>query len=134
MLQKHGHEVVTACDSIEAWAILQRADAPRLVILNRLMPGMDGLEVCRRVRALHNDRPTYVIMVTLLGDIERVVEGLEAGADDYVVKPFEPAELRARIDVGKRMVAMQNRLVAHNQELREALDQIQMLRGFICPS
>jgi len=131
MLQKHGHEVVTACDGPEAWTILQRADAPRLVILDRLMPGMDGLEVCRKVRARHADRPPYVIMLTLLGDIERVVEGLDAGADDYVVKPFEPAELRARIEVGRRMLAMQDRLAAQNQELRDALSQIQKLRGFI---
>ncbi|MBW2455836.1 MAG: diguanylate cyclase [Deltaproteobacteria bacterium] len=110
VLSKCGYEVVETVDGHGAWEALQRADAPQLVILDWMMPGMDGLEVCRKLRAMDTDCPPYVIMLTALADKERLVTALNAGADDYMVKPFEIAELQARIAVGARIVNLQQRL------------------------
>ncbi|MBW2459484.1 MAG: diguanylate cyclase [Deltaproteobacteria bacterium] len=110
VLKKNGHEVVETADGSEAWDAMQRVDAPSLVILDWVMPGMDGLEVCRKLRQLQTARPPYVIMLTGHADRAHVVAGLEAGADDYVAKPFERAELEARVAAGVRIVSLQERL------------------------
>jgi DNA-binding response OmpR family regulator len=126
VLRKGGHEVIETIDGNEAWEQLQLPDAPRLVILDWMMPGMDGPEVLRRVRALQTDRPPYVIMLTARGEKAAVIEGLEAGANDYLAKPFNPGELLARVEVGERMVEMQlrqHRLRAYAQCLRVETDQ-----------
>lgn len=132
VLKKWGHEVVVTSDGSEAWEQLQRDDSPKLAILDRMMPEMGGVEVCRRLRELeHDDIPTYVILLTAMGRKEDVVEGLEAGADDYVVKPFDSNELRARIDVGRRVVELQLALTARVNELQEALDHVKKLQGIL---
>lgn len=126
VLKKGGHEVIETIDGNEAWEQLQLPDAPRLVILDWMMPGMDGPEVLRRVRALQTDRPPYVIMLTAKGEKSAVIAGLEAGANDYLCKPFNPGELLARVEVGERMVEMQlrqHRLRAYAQCLRVETDQ-----------
>ncbi len=117
ILTKEGHEVVSADDGTAAWAVLGQPGAPSLAILDWMMPGMDGVEVVRRVRELKTDRPPYIIMLTARGDKGDIVVGLKTGANDYVAKPFDPNELRARIAVGERMVALQDALL----ESREAL-------------
>jgi phosphoserine phosphatase RsbU/P len=131
VLERSGHEVVATTDGEGAWEVLQRPDAPRLVILDWMMPGMDGLEVCRRVRDLRTDNPPYILMLTSLGDAEHVAAGLEAGANDYLAKPFHHVELRARILAGARLLALQDRLVAQADALRTALSQVRTLRGII---
>ncbi|MHB9097760.1 MAG: response regulator [Syntrophales bacterium] len=131
VLKKIGHEVVEAIDGAAAWDILQRPDAPRLVILDWMMPEMHGLEVVRRVRARQTDRPPYIIMLTAKGEKADIIAGLDAGADDYLAKPFDPGELRSRIEVGQRMVEMQDALAAKIEELHRALDQIKTLRGIV---
>jgi len=117
VLKKYGHEVVTTVDGAEAWEVMQRPDAPRLAILDWMMPGLAGVEVCRRARTLPSDQPPYIIILTSRDEKADIVAGLEAGADDYVAKPFDADELRARVDVGRRLIELQERLM----EAREAL-------------
>src|SRR5262249_39923877 len=126
-----GYQAEEASDGLEAWQALQRPDAPRLAVLDWMMPGLDGVEVCRRLRARPSPAPTYVILLTARGAKEDVVAGLEAGADDYVVKPFDREELRARLRVGQRVVELQASLAARVRELEGALAQVKRLQGLL---
>ena len=116
-LTRHGHEVVAVADGAEAWEILQGDDPPRLAILDWLMDEMDGVEVCRRVRQRPGLRDMYLILLTSRADKENILAGFDAGANDYVTKPFEREELLARVRVGAQMVAMQAELAARVHEL-----------------
>ena len=131
VLRKTGHEVVPAADGAEAWAVMQRPDAPPLAILDWMMPELDGPEVCRRVRARATDQPPYVLMLTTKHEKSDIIAGLAAGANDYLAKPFDPGELRARVEVGRRIVELEARLVAQAAELRRALDHIKSLEGVL---
>jgi phosphoserine phosphatase RsbU/P len=131
VLRKGGHEVVAACDGEEAWDVLQRPDTPRLAILDWMMPGLDGVGVVRRVRAVDTDRPPYIIMLTTRNEKNDIIEGLRAGADDYLIKPWDAEELHARIEVGCRMISLQDRLADKVRELQEALDQVKTLEGIL---
>jgi len=117
VLKKEGHEVLAMVNGAEVWKALQQPDAPALVILDWMMPEMDGPEVVRLVRSLQTDRPPYIIMLTTKGDKADIITGLDAGANDYVSKPFDRGELHARIEVGRRMIEMQDALI----ESREIL-------------
>ena len=117
VLKKGGHVVTEAVNGVEALTKLQAPDAPHLVILDWMMPEMDGVEVLRRVRALETEYPPYLIMLTSKDGKADIVAGLDAGANDYLSKPFDAGELRARVEVGCRMVAMQAALI----ESRKAL-------------
>jgi diguanylate cyclase (GGDEF)-like protein len=119
MLGQWGYDVVLAADGRDAWAILQREGAPRMAIVDWMMPGMHGPELCRRVRAAAREPYTYVLLLTSRSDASDIVEGLEAGADDYLTKPFHAQELRARIRAGNRIVDLQRQLVATREALRE---------------
>lgn len=130
-LQRWGYEVVAVSDGMAAWEVLAREDAPLLAVLDWMMPGLDGVEVCRRVRALGRASPTYLILLTARGEKADVVTGLEAGADDYLTKPFDRAELRARLAVGVRVVALQETLARRVQDLERALAQVRTLRGLL---
>src|SRR5204862_8196919 len=104
-LTKAGYEVQVACDGNEAWRLLQEPESPKLCILDWMMPGMDGLQVCREIRKrVDKTSYTYILLLTVKGSKENIIEGLEAGADDYLIKPFDAYELRARLDVGKRIL------------------------------
>ncbi|MDO9262588.1 MAG: response regulator transcription factor [Desulfosalsimonadaceae bacterium] len=131
VLKKSGHEVLETVNGGEAWDALQAPDAPLLVILDWMMPVMNGPEVVRRVRALQTDRPPYVIMLTTRGEKADIIAGLDAGANDYLAKPFDPGELHARIEVGRRMIEMQDALADKIAELGRALSQIKTLRGIV---
>ena len=120
-LTKWGHEVVTAANGLEAWSALQNDDAPRLAILDWMMPGIEGPEVCRRVRANIKTAPTYLILLTALTNKEQMVAGLEAGADDYLTKPFDRNELRVRLQAGARIVELQSNLAQRVQQLEAAI-------------
>jgi diguanylate cyclase (GGDEF)-like protein len=112
MLTKFGHEVVACADGIEAWAVLSREDPPKMAILDWMMPGRDGIEVCRAIRRQEDQRYTYIILLTGKNSKADVLEGLEAGADDYLTKPFDPNELRVRIRTGARIVNLQEELIS----------------------
>lgn len=130
-LTASGHEVVTAQDGTEAWSLLEREDAPRLAILDWMMPGMDGTEVCRRVRKRQGTMPTYIILLTAKSGKSDIVEGLGAGANDYIVKPFDREELRARVHVGATVVELQQSLAERVSQLEEALAQVKRLQGIV---
>ena len=131
VLTRHGHDVIETVNGAEAWEAMQRPDAPRLAILDWMMPHFDGLEVCRRIRALHTDQPPYIIVLTARGEKVDIIAGLEAGADDYLAKPFDAGELRARVNVGGRMVETQAALAGTIAELRDALGHIKTLQGIL---
>jgi sigma-B regulation protein RsbU (phosphoserine phosphatase) len=131
ILQEEGHELVVAVNGAKALQALQQPDPPKLVILDWMMPEMDGLEVVRRIRARRDDQPPYIIMLTIKGAKADIIAGLQAGANDYLTKPFDAGELRARVEVGRRMLEMQAALAAKIEELGEALEQIKVLRGIL---
>jgi len=131
VLRKHGHDVVEARDGGETLAALARDDAPRIAILDWMMPEIDGLEVCRRVHASKPERPPYLIMLTTRGSKDDLSAGLRAGANDYIAKPFSTNELIARLDVGCRFVALEDRFAAKVQELERAAAQIKTLSGIV---
>lgn len=130
-LQKLGYVTVVAGNGAEAWTLLQDEDAPRLAILDWMMPGMDGPEVCRRVRAAPRTPPPYIILLTTRDSRADVVAGLDAGADDYMAKPFDREELRARVGVGVRMVELQQSLADRLRDLEDALARVKQLQGLL---
>jgi len=117
VLKKQGNEVEATVNGAEAWEAMQQSDAPRMAILDWMMPEMDGIEVCRRIRARETDQPPYIIMLTAKSEKADIVAGLEAGADDYLAKPFDPRELHARVDVGRRILELQTKLHEANVAL-----------------
>lgn len=120
-LSKAGHEVVQVADGEAAWGVLQEPDAPKMAVLDWRMPGLDGLEVIQKARVLFQAEPVYSILVTACDDKKDLVRALEAGANDYVKKPFNRAELLARLQVGVRMVQLQSGLAQRMKELETAL-------------
>ncbi|MDP6354437.1 MAG: response regulator transcription factor [Planctomycetota bacterium] len=130
-LETWGYEVIAAENGNEAWEELDGDDAPRLAILDWVMPGQDGIEVCRRVREKETDRSTYIILLTAKARTEDIVTGLQTGADDYIKKPFDRDELRARLEVGLRIIGMQDSLSQRVHELETALSHIKQLRGLL---
>jgi sigma-B regulation protein RsbU (phosphoserine phosphatase) len=130
-LRQWGYTVVVARDGLAAWEMLKAEDSPRLAILDWMMSGLEGPEVCRRVRALHRAVPTYIILLTAKGNAQDIVAGLESGADDYVTEPFDRAELHSRLRVGERIVELQQGLADRVRELEEALSQVKTLKGLL---
>jgi DNA-binding response OmpR family regulator len=120
-LTSWGYEVVSCNNGAEAWQALHREDAPNLAILNWMMPGMNGVEVCREIRKQKRRGYTYIILLTGRDRKRDIVEGIEAGADDYVTKPFNPHELKVRIRAGRRIIEMQSELM-HREKLRGVLE------------
>jgi DNA-binding response OmpR family regulator len=131
VLRTSGYEVLETNDGAEALREMLQVDAPKLAILDWMMPGLDGPEVCRRIREAAGDNPPYIIMLTARSEVRDIVEALEAGADDYLVKPYNAAELEARIGVGQRMVKLQNTLGEKVAELNSALANIKTLHGIL---
>jgi two-component system, cell cycle response regulator len=117
-LRNWGYRVIVADDGAKAWDILQQENAPELLILDWVMPEIDGTELCRRVRERQQVSYQYILLVTANDDKQDVVRGLEAGADDYLTKPFDANELRARMRVGSRILALQHDLIQTREELR----------------
>ena len=114
-----GYDVVLAENGAKAWEILAGAEAPPIAILDWVMPHMTGPEVCRRVREVRREPYTYILLLTSKNTKNETVEGLEAGADDYVVKPFDPHELRVRLRAGQRIIDLQTSLMQAREDLRE---------------
>jgi len=130
-LGRLGYEVVTTENGAQAWEALQQPDAPRLAILDWMMPELDGVDVCRNVRGRKDVPYVYIILLTARGQKKDVVTGLEAGADDYLIKPFDPQELRSRITVGERILGLEAALEKKVVELQEALTHVKQLQGLL---
>jgi diguanylate cyclase (GGDEF)-like protein len=118
MLTKWGYEVAMARDGIEALRTLEAEGGPRLAILDWMMPGIDGVELCRRVRAAAREPYVYMVLLTARNEAQDLVEGMESGADDYLTKPFHPHELRVRLRAGSRILQLQDQLVQAREALR----------------
>jgi DNA-binding response OmpR family regulator len=131
ILRKWGYTVIVTEDGAAAWDVLRRDDAPQLAVLDWMMPGKDGPDICRLLKQAPRPRAPYVILLTARDGKEDLVAGLESGADDYIAKPFNPDELRARLRVGERMVALQNSLADRVVELENALRQVKQLQGLL---
>ncbi|MBI4480946.1 MAG: diguanylate cyclase [Acidobacteria bacterium] len=117
-LEKWGYEVFTATDGSEAWEMLQKQDTPRLVILDWMMPGLDGAQICREIRKRNDAFYTYIVMVTAKFQKQDILDGLEAGADDYLTKPFDSNELRARLRSGRRILELHEELLRSREQLQ----------------
>jgi sigma-B regulation protein RsbU (phosphoserine phosphatase) len=130
-LKRWGFDVTAVADGAQAWDALQKADQPTLVILDWMMPELDGTDVLRRVRLHRPLANLYLILLTALESRKDVVAGLDAGADDYMVKPFDPDELRARVQVGLRVLTLQERLADRVNELEAALSNVKRLHGLL---
>jgi sigma-B regulation protein RsbU (phosphoserine phosphatase) len=131
LLARHGHQVVAVADGTDAWDVLCGDDPPRLAVLDWQMGEMDGVEVCQRVRERPGLRNVYLILLTSRGDKEHVIAGLQAGANDYITKPFDREELLARVRVGAQMVGLQAELAGRVQELEAALARVDQLQGLL---
>lgn len=117
-LTKWGYDVLCASNGTEAWEIIATRDAPTLAILDWMMPEIDGVELCRKIRAKGDEPYTYIILLTARDEKEDVVLAMDAGADDYIIKPPHPSELQARIRAGRRVIELQQRLVETQEALR----------------
>ncbi|MBV9771993.1 MAG: diguanylate cyclase [Bryobacterales bacterium] len=122
-LRKWGYEVMVACDGAEAMKLLERPDAPGLIILDWMMPGVTGLEVCRRIRQRDSEPYTYILLLTSKSQKEDLIEGMEAGADDYITKPFDQNELQVRLRAGTRLMELQSQLLSAREALREQAER-----------
>lgn len=119
ILRKWGYEVVVALDGSQAWDELQKEDSPRLAILDWMMPGMDGVEVCGKVRERTGSPYVYILLLSAKSQREDLVKGLESGADDYITKPFDANELKVRLRAGRRILDLQTQLLAAQEALRD---------------
>ena len=130
-LQRWGHTTTVVGDGAAAYEYLRATTAATLALLDWMMPGMDGPEVCRRVRAELPLANMYLVLVTAREGRGDIVAGLDAGADDYVIKPFDAEELRARISVGLRVLSLREKLADRVAELQTALSNVKQLQGLL---
>lgn len=131
LLTRWNFEVVVTTNGEQALKTFQREDAPRLAIIDWQMPGMDGVELCCQVRHNLKLAPLYLILLTIRGGKANIVQGLDAGADDYITKPFDQEELRARVQVGARVVHLQTELASRVKELEAAVAHVKLLQGLL---
>jgi DNA-binding response OmpR family regulator len=128
------HEVVSVADGLAAWEALERFEkeqCPAVAILDWMMPKMDGVEVCRKVRDSQRLTPLHLILLTARGSKEDIIAGLGAGADDYLTKPVWKEGLRARLQVGMRIVELQSSLAGRIRDLEAALSKVKQLQGLL---
>ena len=131
VLTKWGYDVRAVEDGDAALREMQGPDAPKLAVLDWMMPGCDGIDVCRQLRESNSQNPPYVILLTARSAKPDIVEGLDAGANDYISKPINADELRARISVGRRVVELQTMLADRIAQLQGALSHIETLQGIL---
>lgn len=127
VLTKWGYDVISVSNGNDAIDRLLDDNAPKLVLLDWIMPDKDGLEVCRMVRLKETTTPAYIILLTGKGEKKDITKGLDSGANDYIVKPYDKDELRARINVGQRMIELQNALVE-----KEKFQGVLEMAGAVC--
>ena len=131
LLAADGYEVIEASNGIDAFNILQTATGPMVGLIDWEMPEMEGIEVCRKARALQGTPPLYLILLTVRDSKQDIVAGLQGGANDYITKPFDKTELLARVGIGRQMVQLQQALTEHVAELKEALISVKQLGGLL---
>lgn len=131
VLERNGHEVIACTDGRSALEAIEEPMAPRLAILDWMMPELDGTEVIRSIRSRAATKEMYLILLTAKDQRKDIVDGLDAGADDYLTKPFDRSELLARLRVGIRVLELQSALHARVTELEHALDEIHVLKGLV---
>ena len=131
-LEKMGYQPTVAENGVQAWELFQEGDFA-LVLTDWMMPEMDGLELVRRIRASQRDAYTYVIILTAKSETSEIVEGMEAGADDFVAKPFDRNELRVRVRAGERIVQLERSLAEHNRRMKSDLDAAAELQRSLLP-
>lgn len=132
LLAREGYEAECTGNGLEAWEILQGKDPPRLVLLDWKVPGMDGIELCRRIRSeLAGDKLFHIIFLTAKESMEDILVAFDAGADDYISKPFHPAELKARLNVGKRLLELCDQLHERLMALEKAHEEIKRIHGLL---
>ena len=117
-LSKWGYEVIVAGDGAAAWSILEQDDAPRLALLDWMMPELDGVEICKRVRRREGRPYVYIVLLTAKSEKQDLLKALDAGADEYLTKPFDAEELQARLHGGRRILELQDELIAAREALR----------------
>jgi DNA-binding response OmpR family regulator len=120
-LQQWGYDVICKYNGMDAWEALQGEDAPKLVVLDWQIPVFSGIEICRKLRNLKKGSYVYVVMLTSLTDKSHVVQGLEAGADDYLTKPCNPHELKVRLSAGQRILGLESELLSALTQLKESV-------------
>jgi phosphoserine phosphatase RsbU/P len=130
VLSRAGYDVLTATDGEQAWKKLQDSNA-QVAILDWIMPGIEGVEICRRAHSDPKLANRYFILLTGKSSTEDLVAGLQAGASDYLRKPFDETELLARVEVGVRFMDLQRKLADRVQELEKALTQVRRLEGLL---
>jgi two-component system cell cycle response regulator len=119
MLTKWGYQAMIARNGTEAWHVLESEGAPRLAVLDWMMPGMDGVEICRRIRSANRVPYLYILLLTARTESQDLIEGMDAGADDYLTKPFNAHELRVRLLAGRRILDLQEELLKTQEALRD---------------
>ena len=130
-LERWGLDVRLASNGEDAWQLIREDDQLRMAILDWMMPGITGVELCRRIREDESRAHLHVILLTSRDTRSDVVVGLDSGADDYLIKPFDPEELRARVRVGTRILSLQERLAERVNQLQEALSNVKRLTGLL---
>jgi DNA-binding response OmpR family regulator len=130
-LDRLDFEVVVTENGTQAMRALSVADPPQLAILDWMMPEMDGIEVCKAIRSQARDKYTYIIFLTARGQTKDIVTALESGADDYLIKPFDPQELRSRLQVGLRVLKLESALAGKVEELERAVQHVKVLQGLL---
>lgn len=130
-LRSWGYEVSTAADGAEALRVLEDGPSPEIALLDWVMPERDGPEVCRIIRARPQTVPVYVLLLTARAGRQNIIQGFQAGADDYITKPFDLEELRARLEVGRRIVELQDSLAERVRQLEDALARVKQLQGLV---
>jgi phosphoserine phosphatase RsbU/P len=129
-LRRWGYDVIATRDGVSAWHAMQE-ESPLLAILDWMMPGLSGPEVCRKARELPSAKTPYLLLLTARADRTDILAGLEAGADDYVTKPFSGDELRARVQIGMRILTLRQSLTDRVRELESALARVTQLEGLL---
>ena len=124
-------DICVANNGGDAWRLLTEPPVPKIAVLNWMMPQSDGVELCHKIRGTGQTARMYVVLVTAKSRLQDVLDGFHAGADDYVLKPFHPSELRARVMVGSRIVGLQDALADRIDKLQDALAQVRTLRRLL---
>ena len=131
LMRSWGYDVIRASDGPQALAVLEAPDAPKLAVLDWMMPGLHGPDVCRSLRRQRRSESPYLILLTAKSARRDIIEGLDAGANDYLIKPFDPDELRARVHAGARIVDLQAGLAEKVSQLEAALANVRRLTGLL---